>query len=138
MGKTRNFDVVNNRIRFKCPSCGARRNSALPSNLRRKNIRCHKCGEIIRCMFNRRSRPRHTHLGKVEMITKDNKNLDVNLRDISAEGIGIEMPLGSLRSRKIAIGHQVRFKCRWNSQLLDAGYFTVTTIKDQRVGLKKV
>jgi hypothetical protein len=72
------------------------------------------------------------------MITKDNKNLDVNLRDISAEGIGIEMPLGSLRSRKIAIGHQVRFKCRWNSQLLDAGYFTVTTIKDQRVGLKKV
>ncbi|MBW1635871.1 MAG: PilZ domain-containing protein [Deltaproteobacteria bacterium] len=138
MGKTRNFNIVNNRIQFKCPSCGARRNSALPPNLRRKNIRCHKCNEIVRCMFNRRSKPRTPHLGKVQMITRDDKSLDVNLRDISPEGIGIEMPLSSFRSRKIALGHQVRFKCRWNSRLLDTGYFIVTNIRNQQIGLKKV
>ncbi len=138
MGKTRNFNVINNRIQFKCPSCGARRNSALPPSLRKKSIRCHKCDEIVKCVFNRRAKPRMPHLGKVEMITKDGKNLDVNLRDISAGGIGLDIPIGVLRSRRITVGQQVRFKCRWNPRLLDTGYFVVRTIKDQRIGLKKV
>lgn len=138
MGKTRNFNVINNRIQFKCPACGARRNSALPPTLRKKNIRCHKCNEVVRCIFNRRVNPRVSHLGKIEMVTRDGKNLDVNLRDISARGIGLDIPIGSLRSRKIAIGHKVRFKCRWNPRLLDTGYYVVKTIKDQRIGLQKL
>jgi len=78
------------------------------------------------------------HLGKVQMITRDDKILDVNLRDISPKGVGVEIPLSSFRSRKIAIGHHVRFKCRWNSRLLDAGYFIVTNIRNQQIGLEKI
>jgi hypothetical protein len=138
MGKTRTFRVINNRLQFRCPVCKTRRFSGVPRALRRKNVRCTKCGEVTTCMIDRRARPRTLQGGKLLMVTQGGTDLEVRLHDISVDGIGIDMPAKTLRSRNIKEGRQVRFKCSWNPRLINNGSFVVSNIKDQRVGVEKV
>ncbi len=137
MGKTRIFQVVNNRMQFKCSCCGAKRNLPVPPNLRRKSMRCHKCMEITQCQFNRRTKPREQRSGKVVMTTSGGEELMVNLNDISETGLGIDLPLGFVIRSKVKIGNMVRLKCSWNSHLTDSGNWVVKNIKERRIGLKK-
>ncbi len=72
------------------------------------------------------------------MITEGGRHLEVYLHDISVNGIGINIPVKILRSRKLKTGRKVRFKCNWNPKLFNSGSFMVHSIKDQRIGIKKV
>ena len=137
MGKTRTFQVVANRIQFRCPECRARKFSTVQPNLRRKSMRCLKCGEMTKCILDRRCKARELHGGKIVMVTQGGKNLEVFLHDISVDGIGIDLPVKALRAGKITAGRQVRFKCSWSPGLLN-GSFIVNNIKDQRIGIQKV
>lgn len=138
MGKTRTFQVISNRIQFRCPTCKTKKYLAVQRNLRRKSMRCTKCGEVTRCIIDRRSKTRELQSGKLIMVTQGGRDLEVYLHDISVDGIGIDMPVKTLRSRKITEGRQVHFKCSWNPGLLNSGRFVVSNIKDQRIGIEKV
>lgn len=138
MGKTRTFRLINNRIQFRCPACKTRRFLGVPRNLRRKNMRCINCGEITTCLIDRRARPRNLQDGKLIMITQAGVDFEVSLHDISANGIGIDIPVKTLRSSNLKAGRPVRFKCSWNPKLVNNGSFVVNNIKDQRIGVEKV
>jgi len=138
MAKIATFRVINNRMQFRCPKCGAKRNFPVQGNIRKKNMRCHKCGEVIRCVLNRRTTPRQRQSGLATLITNDGKEISVNIHDISADGIGIEIPVTIARARTIKKGQKIRFHCKWNPRLLGSGYFIVINSSGQRIGVKKV
>lgn len=138
MAKTVVVQTINNRMRFKCSTCGARRNSSVLPNLRRKSMRCHKCGVITRCILNRRAAPRGLQGGKVNMITNEGNEFEVNVHDISRHGVGLSIPVKASRARKIAKGQQVRFNCRWNPSLMGSSRFVVMSNDGQRIGVKKI
>jgi len=136
MGKTRTFKVVSNRIKFICPTCKARKIAPVPRSLRRKNIKCYKCAEVTGCLLDRRLKPREIQNGKILMVT-GGRELEVFLHDISIDGIGVDMPVKTLRSGKLTEGRQVRFKCSWNPRLIN-GNFVVNNVKGQRIGVEKI
>ncbi len=136
MGKTKTFKVISNRIQFICPACKARKFAPVPRSLRRKNVKCSKCTEVTSCILDRRLKPREIQSGKVVMVT-GGKELEVFLHDISIDGIGVDLPVKALRSGKLTTGHQVHFKCSWNSRLIN-GNFVVNNVKGQRVGVEKI
>jgi hypothetical protein len=103
---------------------------------RRRNMRCSGCGEITRCLLDRRAKSRDICSGKIVMITEGGEHLEVHLHDISADGISIDIPVKVMRSRKLKTGRKVRFKCNWNPRLFTNGSFMVRNVKDQRIGLK--
>ncbi len=138
MGKTQTYHVIGNRIRFICTACKTRRNSIVQRNIRKKNIRCSACGEVTKCILDRRARRREQHSGKIIMITQGGRNLDVFLHDISASGVGLDIPIKALRSRKITAGRRVRFKCSWNPHLFNNGNFVISNINGQRIGVQKI
>lgn len=138
MGKTKTFRIINNRLQFRCASCGAKRSFSIPPHLRGKNIRCHKCGEITRCSFNRRGTLRELQSGKAILITDHGKEVDIFLTDMSTKGIGFELSLKAARARVIQVGDQVRLHCSWNQHLLSGSRFVVQNINGQRVGVKKM
>ena len=139
MGKMIVFRVVNNRMQFKCEACAAKRNFPVQGNIRRKNMRCHKCDAITRCMLNRRITPRELHSGKAIMITSDGIEIAVNIHDISMNGgIGVDIPIRAARARTVKIGEKVHFNCKWNPRLLGSGNFIVINSTGQRIGIKKV
>ncbi len=138
MGKTKTFRVIKNRLQFRCLNCGAKRTFAIPPHLRGRNIRCHKCGEITKCSFNRRVTLRELQSGKAVLITDQGIEVDIFLTDMSIKGIGFELPVRAARARVIKIGDQVRLSCRWNRRLLSGSRFVVQNINGQRVGVKKV
>ncbi len=137
MRKIRTFRVINSRAQFRCASCGAKRNIAVPPYLRTKNVRCHKCKEITRCLFNRRHKPREQRSGNILLITHTGEEVVVNLHDISEDGIGLDIPPGFVISSKIKLGNMVQLKCNWNSKLIDSRYLEVKNIMGRRIGLKK-
>ncbi|MEA3468608.1 MAG: hypothetical protein U9R57_10355 [Thermodesulfobacteriota bacterium] len=139
MGRMIVFRVINNRMQFKCAACDAKRNFPVQANIRRKNMRCHKCDAITRCMLNRRITPRELHSGKAVMITKAGKEIAVNIHDISISGgIGLEIPIKTARARTITVGEEVHFNCKWNPRLLGSGRFLILNSNGQRIGIKKV
>lgn len=139
MNKTSNIRVVNNRMQFRCASCGAKRNFPVLPNIRIKNMRCHKCGVITRCLLNRRITTRELHSGKVIMLTTEGKEITVNLHDISMNGgFGVDLPIRASRARTVKVGDEVRFNCKWNPRLLGSGRFKVINSNGQRLGIKKV
>lgn len=139
MGRMIVFRVINNRMQFKCSSCAAKRNFPVQSSIRSKNMRCHKCDAITRCVLNRRITPRELHSGKAVMITGEGKEIAVNVHDIAMNGgIGLDIPIRAARARTVKIGQEVRFNCKWNPRLLGSGRFKVINCNGQRVGIKKV
>ena len=139
MGKMIVFRVINNRMQFKCAVCAAKRNFPIQANIRSKNMRCHKCDTITRCLLNRRITPRELHSGKAIMITSEGKEIAVIIHDISMNGgIGLDIPIRAARARMVKPGEEVRFNCKWNPRLLGSGRFIVINTNGQRIGIKKV
>jgi len=135
MAKTKEFRVQNRRLLFKCPSCGARRNSIIP-DIRRKTIRCSNCGEVVRCLFNRRPEQRTYRAGKLTLKTRDGREFEVALKDLSSRGIGFELPAGKVL-KHLSVGHEIHLFCAWNSNLLSESRYVIRNINGLRVGAEK-
>ena len=133
--KTKEFKIVNRRFRFKCPYCGSTR-SFFINNLRRKTVKCFNCGEPTKCVFNRRVDKRNYQAGKVVLTTQYGKEIDVNLRNISFYGVGIEIPPG-IPPGILTIGQEITLKCSWSPYLLRSRRFVVQNINGQHVGVRK-
>ena len=136
MPKTKEFKIQDRRLLFKCPSCGARRNSIIP-DIRRKTIRCHSCGETIRAVFNRRPEQRAHQAGKLILKTRDGRELEVTLKDLSSKGIGFELATGK-SLRHLSVGHEINLSCSWTPNLLSQSRYVVRNINGLRVGAKKL
>lgn len=136
MAKSVIFKVINNRMQFRCTTCKAKRNVTIPPDIRVKSIRCHKCAELTRCVFNRRIEPRENQSGAITLETSSGREVDVMLNDRSRDGLGFIIPVGSARTYRIGLGNQVRLRCSWNPRLIPNTTFVVQNIKGQRVGLR--
>ena len=133
--RTKEFKVVNRRFQFKCPYCGGSR-SFFVNNLRRKTVRCFKCGEQTRCVFNRRTDKRDYQSGRILLKTRNGKEIDVNLKNISFYGAGIEIPPG-IPSSVLSVGQEITLRCTWNSQLLRNSRFIIQNISGQHIGVRR-
>ncbi|MCG6929654.1 MAG: hypothetical protein LJE64_03790 [Desulfofustis sp.] len=130
--KTKEFRVQDNRLLFKCPCCGKRRNYTL-LNVRRKNIKCSECGEITKCVFNRRPELRERQSGLLTLTTREGKEIEVMLRDISSKGVGFEVLKGKdLRALKKK--QDISVTCSWNPRMFRKSRFRVQNINGLRVG----
>lgn len=136
MTKTKEFKVLRRRLLFKCPSCGARRNSIIP-DIRGRSIRCYNCGEITRCLFNRRPEQRMYHAGKLNLRTREGKETEVLLKDISSRGIGFELKEGK-SMKLLSIGKEVHISCNWNPNLIPDARYIVRNINGLRVGAERI
>ncbi len=132
MAKTQTFRVVGGRIHFKCHACQGKRMVTIPYEVRRRSIRCHKCGEITHANFNRRLIQREQQRGKVLMSAADGKYFEVDLADISPDGVGFDVAFRDVR--QISVGKEIRFRCTWNSKLLNQGRYVIRSIKGRRIG----
>jgi len=136
MAKTQTFRVVGGRIHFKCHACQSKRMLAIPPGVRRRSLRCSQCGEITRANFNRRLVLREQQKGKVLMSVSDSTYVEVDLFDISQNGVGFDMAIRDIR--KISVGKEVQFRCSWNSQLFSQGRYIVKSIKGRRIGAESI
>ncbi len=130
--KTKEFRIRDNRLIFKCPRCGYRRNYTL-FNVRRKNIKCDGCGDKIRCLFNRRPELRESQRGLLTVKTRDGKEITVMMRDISSMGIGFEVQKGK-DLRSIKKGQEISCTSDWNPRMIRKSRFKVQNINGFRVG----
>ena len=135
MGMTKTFRIVSGRVHFKCQACQGKRMIAIPPGVRRRSIRCHKCGEITRCNFNRRLVRREQQRGRVRISTTDGSHVEVDLYDISHNGIGFDVALRDLR--KISVGMVFRFQCTWMSRLFTQSRYVIRSIKGRRIGAQR-
>lgn len=135
MGKTKTFRVENGRLLFKCHLCQSRKMVSVAPGVRMRSIRCSKCGEATRCIFNRRLAQREIQTGTVLVETSDGRELTVDLFDLSLNGVGFALSVRD--ANKIGIGRDVQFKCKWNPQLINNGRYIVRSINGQRVGVEK-
>lgn len=109
---------------------------SIPPDLRSRSLRCPNCGETTRCIFNRRVEEREQQGGRVQLFYDDGNQIEVDLVDISLDGLGFEVSVRDMM--KIAVGGYVSFKCPWNPQLLSQGRYLVRSMKGQRVGAKRI
>jgi len=135
MAKTQTFRVASGRIHFKCHACQGKRMVSIPSQVRRRSIRCHKCGEITHANFNRRLTQREQQKGKILMSVGDGNYVEVDLFDISFNGIGFDVAIRDIR--KISVGKEIHFKCTWNSKLFSHGRYVIRSIKGRRIGAQR-
>jgi hypothetical protein len=136
MAKSQLYKVINNCLYFKCFFCQTKRVIAVPPEIRRKSVHCHKCGEISHCQLNRRTTLRESQTGKALMIFNDGRELPIDLYDISSTGVGFDLCSGSVRSA--SINQMVKLKCSWNPRLLDYSWFVIKNVNGRRVGCKVV
>lgn len=135
MAKTRTLKVINGRIQFKCFNCQARRLIGVAQHVRRRSIKCHKCGEITKAILNRRMVQREQQYGNVLLYTMDGSEMEVSLFNISLHGVGFEVPI-QLR-QKLSVGQIVEFRCPWNPKLLSQVTYQIRSIVNQKVGAEK-
>lgn len=128
--------MINGRALFKCPTCKYKRMYAIPPAVRTRTLRCFKCGESTRCIFNRRALAREQQSGRVLLLCNDGREIEVDIFDISGDGVGFEVPIRDIM--KIEIGGQVNFKCQWNPLLFGQKRYIIRSIKEQRVGAERV
>lgn len=135
MARSKTLRVENGRTLFTCHACQSKRMISVGPGVRMRSLRCSKCGETTRCMFNRRITPRDQQSGSVLVQTSDGRELVVELFDISPHGVGFDLSVRD--TNKLTVGRDIQFKCKWNPQLLSQGVYTVRSVKDQRVGVEK-
>ena len=111
---------------------------AAPDHLRQRSVRCHKCGEIVRCSLNRRATLRELQSGKAILLTSSGKEAEIELSDVSSKGIGFELTIRAMRSRVIKIGDHIQVYCNWSSRFQGNSRYVVRNIRGQRVGVKKL
>ncbi|MEE4241588.1 MAG: hypothetical protein V2I36_08980 [Desulfopila sp.] len=136
MARTKVYQVKDNRIRFKCDACGAKRSVAIPPTVRFRSVKCHKCSTFSRCGLNRRLQRRMEQRGKALMILSSGKEISIDLNDISPRGVGVNVAPGV--GRQVSLREQVQFKCNWNPTLFSQGRFVVKSIKGDRIGIENV
>ena len=95
------------------------------------------CGELTRCVFNRRPEQRNYHSGKLTVKTRDGREIDVNLRDMSSKGIGFELPAGK-SLKLLSVGHEISVSCSWNANLFPDSRYIIKNINGLRVGAQKI
>jgi len=134
MIKTKYFRVVNGRFHFKCGECQTKRMMSIDPAIRKRSIRCHKCKELTRCVFNRRLESRKQQLGKVLLTITGGRELDASLFDNSPHGVGFNMSIRDVK--KISVGMTINLRCPWNQNLLGDGRYIVTSIRGHRIGAK--
>ncbi len=134
MIKTKSFKVVNGRFHFKCGECQTKRMMSIGPAIRKRSIRCHKCKELTRCVFNRRIESREQQCGKVLLTITDGRELDVSIYNISPHGVGFDMSIRDVK--KISVGLAINLRCPWNLNLLGYGRYIVTSIRGNRIGAK--
>jgi DNA-directed RNA polymerase subunit RPC12/RpoP len=133
------FRVINNRIQFKCANCSAKRTMSVQPDIRDKNIRCHKCDAITKCVFNRRVTPRELQSGRAIMITNKGREVPVTIHDVSQNGdLGFDIPIKAAHEWTISVGEVVRFDCKWNPRLQGSSRFKVVNSHGRRVGTQRV
>ena len=138
MLRTQTFKVVRNRMLFRCPICKVKRSISVPRGVRKKTIRCHKCGETIKCALNRRVYPREILTGKMIMITPDGNEMDALLSDKSATGAGFDLAFSDIRRNRLTKGQRVRFRCSWNPHLVGNNRYEIVNIIGSRIGVRKL
>ena len=131
--KTKEFRLQQNRLLFKCPYCGKRRNYTI-LNARRKTIKCWECKEMTRCVFNRRPANRESMSGMLTLKTREGKEVDVMLRDVSAGGVGFEVRK-SKDARLLKKGTEISLHCNWNSAMIPKSMFKVQSVNGFRIGV---
>jgi hypothetical protein len=131
--KSKEFRIQENRLLFKCPFCGRRRNYTI-LNLRRKTIKCCYCQEMTRCIFNRRPEQREAQSGLLSVKTREGKEIIVMMRDKSSRGIGFEIMKGK-DARRIKKGQEVSLSCNWSPAMIPKARFRVQNISGFRVGV---
>lgn len=131
--KTKEFRVQGNRLLFKCPFCGKRRNYTI-LNVRRKTLKCDSCQEMTRCVFNRRPELRESQSGMLMLKTREGKEIQVMMRDISSRGIGFDVLKGK-DLRLIRKGHEISLKSNWSPAMIPKARFRVQNINGFRVGV---
>lgn len=131
--RTKEFRVQDNRLLFKCPNCSKRRNYPL-LKVRRKTIKCYYCGEMTKCLFNRRPEQRECQSGALMLKTMEGKELSVMMRDISSKGIGLELKKGK-DLRSIKMGQEISLTSNWNHARIPKSRFRVQAINGLRVGV---
>lgn len=131
--KTKEFRVQDNRLLFKCPFCGKRRNYTL-LNSRRKIIKCDDCGEMTRCVFNRRPELRESQSGMLTLKTREGKEIPVMMRDISSRGIGFDVQKGKDLGL-IKKGQEISLTSNWSPAMIPRSRFRVQNINGFRVGV---
>ncbi len=135
MSKNKSFRVQNGRTMFKCQACQGKRMIAVAPGVRMRSLRCAKCGELTRCIFNRRITQREQQSGTVFLATSDGRELTVDLFDISLNGVGFDLSTRDMN--KIAVGRNVQFKCTWNQNLFSQVRYIVRSVKGPRVGVER-
>lgn len=130
------FQVVHHKIRFKCHACNIKKYMAIPSEVRRRSIRCPNCGAITKGLMNRRKRPRDQQYGKCLLTTIGGKEIEIDLHDISQSGIGFDLPFKSART--LSLRQQFFLKCQWNPNLFGNNKYVIKSIKGRRVGAEKI
>lgn len=131
--KTKEFRVRNNRLLFKCPFCGKGRTYTI-LNIRRKTIKCWDCREMTRCLFNRRPEQRESQSGMLALKTREGKEIEVMIRDISSRGVGLEVRKGK-DARLIRKGQEVSLACNWNPAMIPKSRFKVQNVNGFRFGV---
>jgi hypothetical protein len=79
--------------------------------------------------------PREQQKGKVLMSVGDDNYVEVDLFDISFNGIGFDVAVRDIR--KISVGKEIQFKCTWNSKLFSHGRYVIRSIKGRRIGAQR-
>lgn len=130
--KTKEFRLQDNRLFFKCSNCSKRRNYTF-LKIRRKTLKCYYCGELTRCVFNRRPEPRDIQSGILTLTTMAGKEILVMMRDISSRGIGFEVKKGK-DLRSIKMGQEISLSPNWNYTRIPKSRLRVQAINGFRVG----
>lgn len=134
MSKSRTFLVNEGRMFFMCPSCKSRKTVPIAPGLRRKSVCCQKCGEKTSCTLNRRRIGRNCQSGLVLLLVGGEAS-EVNLLDVSMNGVGLEM---NFRSKlKLSVGREVQLKCNWNPLLFSQKGYIVKSVRGFKIGLER-
>jgi len=136
MARTRTYQVVDNRIRYICSNCQAKRSLPVPPRTRSRSVRCHKCGFQERCNLNRRGLPREQQSGKADIIRKDGKEISIDICDISPGGVGVSTTPGEAKA--LSLMDEIQFKCGWNPRLFASGRYVVKSINGNRLGIQNM
>ena len=136
MARIKTFQVQDNRVRFVCTSCKARRCLPVLQHVRTRKVKCHKCGTYIRFNINRRTMTRENQSGKAVLTLSSGRELPIDLHDVSPRGVGIDMKPGD--ARFVSVSDEVNFKCNWNPRLLTNGRYIVRSIRGGRIGIENV
>lgn len=92
---------------------------------------------MVKCLFNRRPEQRVYHAGRLLLKTRDGREMEVILKDLSSKGIGFELPAGK-GLKHLSVGHEIQLTCSWNPNLIPDPRFVIRNITGLRVGAEKL